>query len=200
MRLHIIPLLLIVVPIAEISVFVIIGGEIGVLPTIALIVLTAILGSILLRWQGLSTLSKIQSEMEAGRVPGRELTHGAMILVAGILLLVPGFVTDIFGILLFIPPVREIVWRFLRSRVSFVATRGPFRQHRPGDPFHGSDNENDGRTGNKNNRGPGSVVDLDESEFSRARPGKGSGQSPWSDGKKALPENDKPDSKKQDGL
>ena len=89
MRFSLIPLALIVIPIAEIAAFIVIGDAIGVLPTLALVLVTAIIGSALLRWQGIGILNRIRMETDAGRIPGRDLVHGAMILVAGVLLLTP---------------------------------------------------------------------------------------------------------------
>ena len=85
-----IPFLLLIIPILEIVVFILVGRQIGVLWTLGCILLTAVIGSALLRIQGFSILSRIRSETEQGRLPGRELGDGAMILVAGILLLTSG--------------------------------------------------------------------------------------------------------------
>jgi UPF0716 protein FxsA len=151
-----IALILIGLPLLEIAGFVIVGSNIGVLWTIALVVLSSILGSILLRIQGFSALTRIRRDLEAGRDPGRELAHGAMIMLAGILLLIPGFVSDILGLLLFIPPVRDLVWRFLKQRIvvrSFGAGVGGFRTNRRGSK----------------------TIDLDAEDFSRTPDPK----SPW---------------------
>lgn len=110
-------LLLLAIPLAEIAGFVVIGGRIGVLATIGLVLATALAGSILLRVQGLGILQRIRRETDAGRVPGREMVHGLMILVAGFLLLLPGFVTDAIGLLLFVPFIRDIVWKTIGARV-----------------------------------------------------------------------------------
>lgn len=123
MRLSYLPFLLIIMPVLEISVFIMIGGQIGVLNTILIILFTAILGSFLLRQQGLGLLAKIQQKMAEGQVPGRDLTHGVMILVAGILLLTPGFVTDAIGFSLFVPQIRDAIAGFLKSRIN-VQTMG----------------------------------------------------------------------------
>lgn len=149
-------LALLAIPALEIAVFILVGSQIGVLPTIALIFLTAVIGSALLRHQGLSILTRIRREMDAGRVPGAELGHGAMILAAGVLLLTPGFVSDTIGFLLFVPPVRTAIWNFVRSRIAVtVMQTGPARQPK-GD-------------------GQGPVVDLDEDDYGPANAG-----SPWS--------------------
>ena len=109
MPFSLIPFLLLVIPAAEIAVFILVGGQIGVLWTFAAILATAILGSILLRVQGFQIVNRLREETNAGRVPGRELGHGAMILVAGVLLLTPGFVTDALGFLLLVPPLRRVL-------------------------------------------------------------------------------------------
>lgn len=116
-------ILLLLWPILEIAGFILVGREIGVLATIGLIFLGGIVGSVLLRYQGFGVLSRIQKEVESGRNPGRDIAHGVMILVAGALLLLPGFLSDVLGLALFIPPVRDFAWRFLRSRVNFAEIR-----------------------------------------------------------------------------
>lgn len=124
MPFSLVPFLLLAIPIAEIAAFVVIGGQIGVFATLAMIVVTAVIGSILLRVQGFSLIARIQAETDAGRVPGRELVHGVMILVAGVLLLTPGFITDTMGFLLFIPALRDLGWRFLKNRITVVPAGG----------------------------------------------------------------------------
>ncbi len=130
MRLSLLPLVLLVVPLSEIGVFILVGSQIGVLATLALVVVTAIIGTILLRVQGLGVLTRIQATLQENRVPGRDLVHGVMILVAGLLLLTPGFVTDSLGFILFVPAVREAGWRFLRERIVVRPMAAPAgRQH-----------------------------------------------------------------------
>ncbi|MCB1460247.1 MAG: FxsA family protein, partial [Nitratireductor sp.] len=90
MPLALIPFLLLAVPVTEITLFIMVGKSIGILPTIAIVLATAIAGSLLLRYQGISTLMAIRQEFNAGRVPGNELANGAMIVIAGLLLLTPG--------------------------------------------------------------------------------------------------------------
>ena len=120
MRLPLILIFLLLLPLLEIAGFVLVGRQIGVLPTLGLVIATGIAGTILLRVQGFGVMSRIRTELEAGRNPGRELAHGVMVMAAGILLLIPGFVTDILGILLFLPPMRDFVWRQVRSRIRFA--------------------------------------------------------------------------------
>ena len=87
--------------------------------TIGLVIASSVAGVVLLRLHSFGLVTRVGREMEAGRDPSREMVQGAMILLAGLLLLIPGFVTDIIGLLLFIPPVRELAWRFLRGRINF---------------------------------------------------------------------------------
>ncbi|MCB8840588.1 FxsA family protein [Aurantimonas sp. VKM B-3413] len=119
-----IPFALLVIPVLEIAVFILVGNLIGLWATLGLVILTAAIGSILLRRQGLGTLRRIQSEINAGRMPGRELVDGVMIAVAGVLLLTPGLVTDTIGFLLFVPGIREAIWSQLKRRAVVVGTSG----------------------------------------------------------------------------
>lgn len=114
------PIVLIALPLIEIAGFAFVGSLIGVLPTVALVIATTILGAVLLRIQGFGALTRIRTTLEAGGAPGRDVVHGLMIALAGLLLVIPGFFTDLTGLLLFIPPVRELVWRFLKSRIVVV--------------------------------------------------------------------------------
>ena len=113
------PLLLLALPLLEIASFVLVGSEIGVLATVCLILLSGIIGSILLRVQGFGVMTRIRTEMDAGRDPSKELANGAVIVLSSILLLIPGFISDIVGILLFLPTVQALAWRFLSKRVRF---------------------------------------------------------------------------------
>lgn len=113
-------LLLVAVPIIEIALFIEVGGWLGLWPTLAVVVLTAAIGAVLLRAQGLATLGELQRRLGAGEDPSSTLAHGAMILIAGILLLTPGFFTDGVGFLLLTPPVRAAAIRFARSRLTQV--------------------------------------------------------------------------------
>ncbi|MEX2631790.1 MAG: FxsA family protein [Tistlia sp.] len=99
-------LLFITVPLVEIAVFIQVGDWIGLWPTLALILLTAILGTWQLRLQGMATLARARQQLDRGEVPAAELFNGLCLLVAGALLLTPGFVTDAAGASLFLPPVR----------------------------------------------------------------------------------------------
>jgi UPF0716 protein FxsA len=104
----------IVVPIAELYVIIKVGEAIGVLPTLALLFADAILGSLLLRHQGRGAWRRFNEALAQGRFPGREVADGVLIVIGGTLLLAPGFITDIFGLLLLIPPSRAIARSLLR--------------------------------------------------------------------------------------
>lgn len=117
----IILLLFIGIPIIEIAVFIQVGDIIGLWSTIAVVIVTAVIGTALLRQQGLSTLMRAQATMNEGRVPAEELFDGACLLLAGAFLLTPGFVTDSVGFLLFLPPFRKL----LRSKAKgFIQRHG----------------------------------------------------------------------------
>ena len=109
-------LVLVIVPMIEIGLFIQLGGFIGLWPTLAIVVATAVLGSFLLRTQGLSTLEELRRTAETGQNPAGPLAHGALILAAGLLLLTPGFFTDSIGFLLMVPPVRALLIRWLAAR------------------------------------------------------------------------------------
>lgn len=104
------------IPIAEIAVFIKAGQIIGLGWTLAVVVLTAVIGTALLRRQGLRVLAQTQQKLDRGELPVGELFDGICLLVAGALLLTPGFITDFVGLALFIPPVRLLLGTFIMSR------------------------------------------------------------------------------------
>lgn len=112
-------LLFTTVPLVELALLLWIGGRIGVLPTIALILVTGAAGAALARHQGLATWRRFQQALAAGRLPGSELVEGLLILVAGALLLTPGVLTDAVGFLLLVPPARR--WIVRRTEVRLRA-------------------------------------------------------------------------------
>jgi len=112
--LPVLAILFIVVPLAELYVIIQVGQTIGVLVTLALLVLISVVGAWLAKREGLGVLRRIQRSIDAGRVPGTELVDGFLILLAGALMLTPGFLTDILAILLLLPPTRAVVRRQLR--------------------------------------------------------------------------------------
>jgi UPF0716 protein FxsA len=100
-------LLFIALPLIEVYFLIKVGTAIGALPTIAIAILTAILGTWLVRHQGFGVLMRVRDAMAHDQVPALELLDGALILVAGVFLLLPGFLTDIVGFLFLIPPLRR---------------------------------------------------------------------------------------------
>jgi len=113
------------VPLVEIYVLLEVGGIIGVLPTIVAVVLTAVIGAGLIRAQGLATLGRVQQQLDRGELPAVGIIEAALLLVAGALLLTPGFVTDTIGFLLLIPPLRRwAIESFLARRLTVVGGTG----------------------------------------------------------------------------
>ncbi|HRO16088.1 MAG TPA: FxsA family protein [Paracoccus sp. (in: a-proteobacteria)] len=110
----------VVLPIVEIALFIQVGGLIGFWPTMALVILAAVGGSWLMRRQGAAALADLQGAFREFRDPTAPLAHGALILLAGALMVTPGFFSDILGILLLIPPVRRWVIRQIGARLSVV--------------------------------------------------------------------------------
>ena len=128
------------VPLIEIALFIQVGGAIGLWPTLAVVIITAMIGTFLVRNQGALAMGNLQKSFSELNDPTEPLAHGAMILIAGALLLTPGFFTDAIGFALLMPPVRAGVLKYLRSRVkvqsfSMGATHGhpsSQRDHGPG--------------------------------------------------------------------
>lgn len=110
-------LLFLAVPLIEIGLFIQVGGAIGLFPTLAIVIVTAFLGTVLVRGQGAQALGQLQQSFNELRDPSEPLAHGAMILFAGALLLTPGFFTDAVGFALLVPGVRTAVMGYLRKRI-----------------------------------------------------------------------------------
>jgi len=108
----------IAVPMIEIALFIQVGGMIGLGWTLAIVLITAVLGTWLVRTQGMMALGQLSNSFSNVREPTEPLVHGAMILFAGALLLTPGFFTDAVGFLLLIPSVRQSAFRAIRARVN----------------------------------------------------------------------------------
>jgi UPF0716 protein FxsA len=120
--------LFIVVPLAELYVILKVGDAIGALPTIALLAADSVLGSLLLRAQGRSVWRRFNETMAAGRVPHRELLDGVLVVFGGAFLITPGFLTDIVGLLLLLPPTRSVIRGIVARRLGrrIVTTSEPF--------------------------------------------------------------------------
>jgi UPF0716 protein FxsA len=115
-------ILFLIIPLIEIAILIEIGRAFGAGYTIVLVIGTAALGAALFRQQGLSTLAKVQMSTQEGNLPATELIEGLMLLIAGALLLTPGFFTDVFGFLVLIPPLRNkiaqtLLINFLQSHI-----------------------------------------------------------------------------------
>ena len=125
------------VPIIEIALFIQVGGAIGTMPTLAIVILTAFAGTWLMRTQGRMAFGNLERSFSEMRDPTEPLAHAAMILVAGVLLLTPGFFTDAVGLGLLVPAVRAAVFMFVRARVRVHHMRGgPSPDERHHDPRH----------------------------------------------------------------
>ena len=114
-------LLFIFIPIIEISIFITVGSNIGILNTIAIILLTAIVGIFFVRRQGLNLLFNAQRNMSQGIMPTEEIKGGIFLLISGLLLITPGFFTDCIGFVMFLKPVQDFISRqasnYFRSRI-----------------------------------------------------------------------------------
>lgn len=156
--------ILLLMPFAEIATFVLVGKAIGVLATLGLTLLAVFAGLALLRIQGAGVLQRLQKDSQTNQNPGREIVHGAMIVVAAILLIIPGFLTDVVGILLFVPFVRDFIWSFIGPRVTVFRTSSFSYQGAGAETPREKD---------------GPIIDLGEDDFRRDA----NRQSPWSLGK-----------------
>lgn len=152
----------IAVPLIEIALFIQVGGAIGLWPTLLIVVITAVLGTFLVRTQGAMALGQLRSSFSDLRDPTEPLVHGAMILFAGALLLTPGFFTDAVGFALLIPAIRTAAYKALRERVNIQTFETPSR----GAPFRD---------------GSGDVIEGEYEEIREPRPPR-SGPSGWTQG------------------
>ena len=110
-------LLFVIVPIIEITVLMQVGALLGAWPTMAIVIITAWLGAKNVRRQGLATLNSVQTKMAQGQMPSDEIVTGLLLLVAGVTLITPGFVTDAFGLLLLVPQVRQSLVKTVQKHI-----------------------------------------------------------------------------------
>ncbi|MEM9015655.1 MAG: FxsA family protein [Verrucomicrobiota bacterium] len=131
-------LLFITIPILELSLFLMLGSKIGIPTTLGIIVVTAILGAYLTKSQGLRALTNYQNTLSQGRLPHEEVMDGLMILIAGAVLLTPGFLTDAIGFSLLIPSFRDVVKKlakgYLKEKVTIVGAEAGFPESATSDP------------------------------------------------------------------
>ncbi|MEZ5911120.1 MAG: FxsA family protein [Paracoccaceae bacterium] len=116
----------IAVPLIEIALFITVGGWLTLWPTLGLVLLTAVIGTALVRHQGMAVLNDLRRSLHELNDPTAPIANGAMILLAGALLLTPGFLTDAFGFALLVPAVRRAAMRFLARRVQIIEPGGAF--------------------------------------------------------------------------
>jgi len=121
----------IAVPILEIWLLLRVGSAIGGGTTILVVIFTAILGAYLVRQQGFATLASVQNQMNAGRLPAMEMAEGLALLIAGAVLLTPGFFTDALGFALLTPPIRRTLIRWFTSRQTYSAYTTTHRVRTP---------------------------------------------------------------------
>jgi UPF0716 protein FxsA len=127
---QIVLLFFLVVPFVEIYLLLQVGSIIGAIPTIFLVVLTAVLGAGLLKQQGLATLQRFQASLAQGAIPAYEMVEGPILLVGGALLLTPGFVTDIMGFACLIPQLRRKIAQYVIEN-HLIQAGGPFQPTKP---------------------------------------------------------------------
>lgn len=118
------PIIFVTVSVVELLVLAAVEDRIGLGPTLVIILFTGVLGASLVRSQGFGVFERARTQMSQGMFPGRELAHGAMVLIGGALLLTPGFLTDTLGFALMVPTFRELV---RRRGTRFVQRRSPLR-------------------------------------------------------------------------
>lgn len=119
-----------VIPVIELALLIKIGSVIGTLNTITIVILTALIGAYMVKLEGLGVMSRIQKNMQEGIFPGEELINGMMILIAGALLLTPGFFTDIIGFLMVFPFSRNHIKKIVRRYIEKKMSSGEIRIHR----------------------------------------------------------------------
>ena len=140
--LKILIVLFIAIPVIEIYLLIKVGSVIGAIPTILMIIGTAVLGATLLRMQGISTFQRVQAAMQRGEIPAIEMLEGLILLISGALLLTPGFFTDAIGFVALIPPARRafIVWMLQHSNIMQTGqfSQGGFSQHSSHHTYEGT--------------------------------------------------------------
>ena len=134
--------LFVMVPVAEISLLIKVGGAIGGFNTILFVILTAVLGAYLVRQQGFATITKLQQETQAGRIPALQIAEGVALLFAGAVLLTPGFITDAIGFILLIPLTRRIIIALLASKFSQNKAGFSYSTHTQGSQQTKNDSQN----------------------------------------------------------
>lgn len=118
-------LLFVGVPLIELYLLIEVGGEIGAIPTITLTVFTAVLGGMLVRAQGLTTALRVRDALERHEVPALEMMEGVVLLATGFMLLLPGFITDLIGFVLLVPPIRRALLLYFLKYSGILQRQSP---------------------------------------------------------------------------
>lgn len=142
----------IILPLMEIATFIFVGRSIGILATLALVLLAAIAGGLILRSRGMAAVMRMRDNVSAGTIPGQAIFDAMVIGFAAILLIIPGFISDIAALILLIPAVRSMLFQSLSKRFTVVETTTTWRRH--GD-------DSDPRLANNG------VIDLDDQDWRR---------------------------------
>jgi UPF0716 protein FxsA len=119
---------LMALPVIEIALFIVIGQAIGLLPTLLGIGLTALIGALVLRWQGMAALREMQFRVQRGEIPARQMGDAMLIGLGGLLLLLPGYLTDVIGLLLLVPWTREAIYWLLARNLRVVDVTTTYRR------------------------------------------------------------------------
>ena len=121
-------LLFVLIPVVELYFMIEVGDSIGAFNTVLLVILTAIIGGFLVRIQGFTTLMRVRQQMDSGQMPALEILEGIILLISGVMLLLPGFVTDTLGFLMLVPPLRKaVVIAFIKKRAASVQSHSTNR-------------------------------------------------------------------------
>ncbi|WP_320201040.1 FxsA family protein [Agrobacterium sp. rho-13.3] len=163
MRFSFLPVIILLIPILEIAGFIIVGKALGLWLTLALILFTSFLGLVILRSGGLGMVRNLQNASRTGAEPAEAIINGGMRVIAGILLFLPGFITDAIGLVLLVPGFRKLIWSAIGPRIVVAGS------------FNGRGNGQDFRPGPQSDASS-KVVDLDDDDFHRDSPK----NSPWS--------------------
>lgn len=138
-------LIFILVPVIEISLFISVGDYLGLWPTIAMVFLTAFVGVSLVRSQGLQTLLSVQSRLQQGELPAQQIFEGVLLAAAGVLLFIPGFLTDAMGMIVLLPAPRRALAKYLMTKMVVKASAG-FGAHQYQEERFTHRRNNDGNT------------------------------------------------------
>jgi UPF0716 protein FxsA len=125
---RIVLLTVLLLPLIEIALFVAVGQAIGLLPTLLGVILTGVIGALVLRWQGTAALRELQARLQRGEMPARAMGDTMLIGLGGLLLLLPGYFTDLVGLLLLLPWTRELIYRLLARNLKVVEVTTSYRR------------------------------------------------------------------------